>query len=106
MQAILEKHPRLPVIATNVSYHHNRFTYPLFERYDNIYVETSRYFGFCVFENVVSRFGSGHILFGTNMPQYTGTSAVSHLTYADIPREDKEAIAGGTLKKLLKEALS
>jgi len=106
VQTILEKHPRLPIIATNVSYRHNRFTYPLFERYDNIYVETSRCFGFCIFEEVARRFGSGHILFGTSMPQYTGTSAVSHLAYADIPREDKEAIAGGTLRKLLKEALS
>ena len=106
VQTILEKHPHLPVIATNVSYRHNRFTYPLFERYDTIYIETSRYFGFCIIEEVVSRFGAKRILFGTNMPQYTGTAPVSNLTYADISREDKEAIAGGTLRKLLEEALS
>lgn len=106
IQKLCEKHPGLPVVATNVSYRHNRFAYPLFERYDNVYVEMSRYFGACTIEDVVNRFGSRHILFGTNMPQYTGTAAVPLITYADIPREDKEAIAGGTMRTLLKEALS
>lgn len=106
IQTILDKYPGLPVIATNVSYRHNRFTYPLFEKYENLYVETSRYFGAGNFEDIVKRFGPMSILFGTNMPQYTGTAAVAMLSYADISREDKEAIAGGTLRSLLKEALS
>ena len=40
------------------------------------------------------------------MPRFTGTAVVSMLTYADIPHADKEAIAGGNLQRLLKEALS
>ena len=106
IQTILENHSRLPVIATNVSYRHNRFTYPLFEKYENLYVETSRYFGAGTFEDVVEHFGPRPILFGTNMPRYTGTAAVSMLTYADISTEAREAIAGGNLRNLLKEALS
>lgn len=104
--AILASHPRLPVIAANVSYRHNRFTYPLFAKHENLYLETSRYFGAGVFEDVVSRFGSRHLLLGSNMPRFTGTAVVSMLTYADIPPSDKEAIAGGNLQRLLKEALS
>ncbi|MFC1606813.1 amidohydrolase family protein [Candidatus Latescibacterota bacterium] len=106
VQRLLEAYPGLPVVATNVSYRHNRFTYPLFERYENLYVELSRYFGFRVIEEVVERFGSRHLLFGSNLPQYTGTAPVSHLTYAEISREDKESIAGSNLRLLLKEALS
>ena len=106
IQKVLDNHPRLPVIATNVSYRHNRFSYPLFEKYENLYVETSRYFGAGTIEDVVSRFGPRPILFGTNIPQYTGTAAVSMLTYAEISAEDKQAIAGGNLRNLLKEALS
>ena len=103
---ILKNHPRLPVIVVDANYRHNRFTYPLFEMYENLYVETARYFGAGIFEDIVNRFGSRPILFGTNMPRYTGTAGISMLTYADIPRADKEAIAGGTLRKLLAEALS
>jgi len=103
---ILQNHPHLPVIATNVSYRHDRFTYPLFDRYPNLYVETSRYFGAGIYEDVVHRFGSRPILFGTNMPRFTGTAAISMLTYADIPHKDKEAIAGENLRNLLKGAFS
>ncbi|MFA6472369.1 MAG: amidohydrolase family protein [Candidatus Latescibacterota bacterium] len=103
---IMQNHPRLPLIATNVSYRHNRFTYPLFDRFPNLYVETSRYFGAGIYEDVVRRFGSRPILFGTNMPRFTGTAAISMLTYADIPRKDKEAIAGENLRNLLKGAFS
>ncbi|MCD6307531.1 MAG: amidohydrolase family protein [Candidatus Latescibacteria bacterium] len=106
VESILSKYPALPVIVTGVSYRHNRFTYPLFERHENLFVEASRYFGAGNYEDVVERFGPRRILFGTNMPQYTGTAAVSMLTYAGIPREAKEAIAGGTLRALLMEALS
>ncbi len=104
--AILKNYARLPVIASNVSYRHNRFTHALFGKYENLYVETSRYFGAGVFEDVVRRFGSRPLLFGSNMPRFTGTAAVSMLTYADISREDKQAIAGENLRRLLKEALS
>jgi hypothetical protein len=106
IHTILTAHPRLPVIATNVSYRHNRFTYPLFGTFENLYVETSRYFGAGVFEDVVSRFGSRPILLGSNMPRFTGCAVVSMLTYADIPQDDKESIAGGNLRRLMREALS
>ncbi len=106
VQTILAAHPKLPIIATNVSYRHDRFTYPLFEKYDTLYVEMSRWFGAGALEAVVSRFGSRPILAGTNMPRFTGTAVVSMITYADISREDKEAVAGGNLRKLMKEALS
>ncbi|GAG70498.1 unnamed protein product [marine sediment metagenome] len=103
---ILKNHPKLPVIIADANYRHNRFTYPLFKKYKNLCVETTRHFGAGVYEDIVGKFGSHPILFGTNMPRYTGTAAVSMLTYADIPLKDKKAIAGGNLRKLLKAALS
>ena len=106
VQKLCENHPGLPVVATNVSYRHNRYAYPLFERYDNLFIETSRFMGACNIEDIVDRYSSRHILLGSNMPQWTGTAVVPLVTYAGIPREDKEAIAGGTLRTLLKEALS
>jgi hypothetical protein len=35
------------------------------------------------------------------MPQFTGTAAVSLLTYSDIGQEAKQAIAGGNLSHLI-----
>ncbi len=101
--ALLNKYQRLPVVVSNCSYRHNRYLYPLWERFDNLYVETCRFLGAGTVEDVVRRFGPGHLLFGSNIPQYTGTAIVSRITYADISWEDKEAIASGNLKRLLEE---
>lgn len=104
--SLLQKYPRLPIILSNFTYRHNRFLYPLWERFDNLYIETSRFMGGGAIEDAVRRFGSRRILFGTNMPHYTGTAAVARLTYADISWEDKSAIAAANLDRLLKESWS
>ena len=103
--SLLQKYPQLPIILSNCSYRHHRFLYPLWERFDYLYLEMSRFMGGGAVEDVVRRFGSGRILFGTNMPQYTGTAAVARLTYADIAWADKEAIAAANLDRILKEVL-
>jgi len=100
---ILDRHVGLPLIMANCSYRHNRFLYPLFERYPNLFVEISRFLGAGAIEDVVRRFGARPLLFGTNMPHYTGTAAVGRLAYAEIGRPDKEAIAGGNLAAILGE---
>jgi hypothetical protein len=104
VQRILELYQRLPLIMANCSYRHNRFLYPLFERYPNLRVEISRFLGAGSIEDVVRRFGPRPLLFGTNMPYYTGTAAVGRLAYAEIERSDKEAIAGGNIKTIIEES--
>jgi hypothetical protein len=101
--SLLDRYPRLPLILSNFSYRHNRYLYPLWEKFSNLYVEISRFMGGGAVEDAVRRFGAARLLFGTNMPQYTGTAAVARLTYADISKEGKGAIAGHNLRRLLKE---
>ena len=100
---LLDRRARLPLIMANCSYRHNRFLYPLFERYANLYVDTSRFLGAGTIEDVVRRFGPRPLLFGTNMPRYTGTAAVGRIAYAEIERADKDAIAGGNLTRIIGE---
>ena len=104
VNTILENHQQLPLIAATCTYRNNRYIYPLLEKYKNLFIELSRFMGAGTIEDMVERFGSHHLLFGTNMPQYTGTAAVSILTYSDIDQKAKQAIAGGNLGNLLKEA--
>ncbi|MGQ9673804.1 MAG: amidohydrolase family protein [Candidatus Aminicenantales bacterium] len=104
--SLLQEYPQLPIILSNCSYRHNRFLYPLWERFDHLYIEMSRFMGGGGVEDVVRRFGSGRILFGTNMPHYTGTAAVARLTYADIPWRDKQSIAAENLQRILAEVWS
>jgi predicted TIM-barrel fold metal-dependent hydrolase len=103
VQILLRNHPLLPLIIANCSYRHNRFLYPLLEKHDNLHIETSRFMGAGAIEDMVKRFGAHPLLFGTNMPQYTGTAAVALLTYADIEAKEKEAIAGENLRRIFQE---
>ena len=75
----------------------------MLEKFDNLFIELSRFMGAGAVEDVVKRFGSRPLLFGTNMPQYTGTAAVGLLTYFDIDHKDKQAIAGDNLRNLFKK---
>jgi hypothetical protein len=101
--SLLKSYLHLPLIMANCSYRHNRYLYPLFEKFQNLFVETSRFMGGGTIEDVIRHFGTRPLLFGTNMPQYTGTAAVALIAYADIEDKDKDAIAGGNLRRLIRE---
>jgi len=105
VHTIMEKHQSLPIIITNCSYRHNRFSYPLLEKYHNLFIELSRYMGAGAMEDFEKHFGASRLLFGTNMPRYSGPATVALLTYSDISYEKKVAIAGENLKNLLKRVL-
>ena len=104
--SVMINHPQLAVIASNCSYRNNRYIYPLFDKFSGLYVELSRFMGAGAIEDVVQKYGSNRLIFGTNMPQFSGTAAISLLTYSDISTEDKNAIANGNLSKLLKQVWS
>jgi len=101
--SLLKSYPRLPLIMANCSYRHNRYLYPLLEKFLNLFVETSRFMGGGAIEDVVKHFGARPLLFGTNLPQYTGTAGIALIAYADIEDKEKDAIAGGNLRRLIEE---
>lgn len=98
---LLNRHRRLPIILTNVSYRVDRYLYPLWEHHDNLFVELSGYQGQSAIEAVCTRFGAQRLLFGTNVPEFEAGPTIAHLTYAEIPKPAKSAIAGGNLVELL-----
>ena len=69
VNTILSEHKKLPVIATTCTYRNNRYIYPLLEKHNQLYIELSRFMGAGTVEDIVSRFGSRSLLFGSNMPQ-------------------------------------
>jgi hypothetical protein len=103
VHTILVNHQHLPVISATCTYRNNRYIYPLLEKHKNLFIELSRFMGAGTIEDMVKRFGSYNLLFGTNMPQYSGTAAVAFLTYSDIDQKAKQAIAGENLSNLLQK---
>jgi predicted TIM-barrel fold metal-dependent hydrolase len=102
--ALLSDYEKLPLILTGVTYRLDRYLYPLWAQHQNLYVEISGYQGYQAIEAVVSRFGPGRLLFGTNMPVFSPGGAIAAVTYAAISDEAKSSIAGGNLRRLLEAA--
>jgi hypothetical protein len=99
---LCREYPELPLVLSNVGYRCDRFLYPLWEQFPNLYVELSNYCGHGGIEALTERFGSERFLFGTRLPYFTPGSAIGMLSYADIGPADRRLIAGGNLRNLLK----
>lgn len=101
LATVLRDHPRLPVILLATSYRVDRYLYPLFEKCENLYLETATFQIMRGIEDVCRRFGPGRLVFGTGLPLLDAGGPIAQVTYAELPPEDKRLIAGGTLARLL-----
>ena len=102
---LLASFPRLVLVATNLGPHSlERFLRPLVEAYPTLYVDTSYYIVEGLIEEFCERYGSQRLLFGTAFPDNCSGGALLRVAQADISSEDREAIAGKNLDRLLAEA--
>jgi len=101
IEEILTGYPQLPLVLCNVNYRTNRLLYPFLERFENFHVEICLYEVHRGLEHVCRTFGSSRLLFGTYLPFYSPGSALMMVKYARIGEADRQAIAGGNLRRLL-----
>jgi len=101
IDGFLEDYPGNPVVLCNTGYRSDRFLYPLMEKFSNLHIETSRFISNFGIEALCSRFGPERILFGTQMPLYTGAGAVYYIKNLELDQKDKEKIASQNLERLL-----
>jgi predicted TIM-barrel fold metal-dependent hydrolase len=99
---LAEAYPNLPILVQQLRWEHSRQIVPLFERFNNLYLEFSSYQAFCILEWYCQRYGAERLLFGSEMPQKTPGAARALVDYADISATEKAMIASGNLMRLLK----
>ena len=99
--SLLARHSHLPIVLTGVTYRIDRLLYPLWEQYENLYVELSGYQGYLAIEAMVKRFGPQRLLFGSHMPRFASGASIAAAAYADISDDAKALIAGDNLRRLL-----
>jgi predicted TIM-barrel fold metal-dependent hydrolase len=95
------KYKNIPFIMLTVGYRHLRVIYDLFRKCPNLHIDTSTFITYHGIEDVVSRFGSERILFGSRMPFLEGGVSVGRIIYAGIGQKDKENIAHGNIERML-----
>ncbi len=93
--------PNLPLIITGLGYRINRYLYPLMDKFENLYVETSQYQNHKGVEAICARFGAERLVFGTKLPYFAPGPAMTMINYSLISDEEKKMIAGGNLSRLL-----
>ena len=97
----LHAHPDLRLVLQRTSYRCDRYLYPLFEEFEHLRLETGGYQVTGGIEAIANRFGARRLVFGTGMPVFNPGAAIAQVTYADLPSEDKQLIAGENLRRLL-----
>ena len=103
--ALLAEFPDLVcVVCDHGSWGMDRMFRPLLERYPHVFVDTALYLLDGGIEALVADYGPGRLLFGSGFPESYMGGMMLALRHAQIAEEDKVAIAGGNLERILAEA--
>jgi hypothetical protein len=106
LASLLQDFPKLPIVLLDTGYRADRHLFPLLRRFPMLHFDTATYLGHRQLEAFVEQFGPDHALFGSRLPLYTPAAALAVLASARISRQDRDAIAGGNLRRLLAHAQS
>jgi hypothetical protein len=103
LAVLLENFPRLCVILLQCGYRVDRMLPQLLRRFPNLYFDISNYVAHRQLEHHVERWGAERAIFGSRLPLFTPGTPLAVLASARIPDQAKLAIAGGNLRRLLRE---
>jgi predicted TIM-barrel fold metal-dependent hydrolase len=100
--SLLENFPRLPLVLLDTGYRADRYLFPLLDRFQNLYFDSATYLAHRQLETFVEQRGADRLLFGSRLPLFTPASSLGVLASARISDDQKLAIAGGNLRRLLR----
>ena len=101
---LMAEMPELIVILTNLGlWGTDRNFRPLLRTYPDVYIETTTYIVDGGIEDFVKTYGADRMFFGSGFPEAYHGGMMLALAHSDISDEDKQAIAGGNLDRLLGE---
>lgn len=96
-----ETYPKLNILLHGVRWEATRELTPLARHCPNIHFEFSNYQGNRMLEYWCEKIGHERLLFGTESPNKSPGAARAYIDYSELTREQRDAIAGGNLARLL-----
>jgi hypothetical protein len=106
LHALALRFPGLPIVLetqTQKILYHARTLFSLMRECPNVHIETSNFVGADYLEYSVSEFGARRLLYGSFLPVNDPFVGIGMILDADIPEKDKSLIAGGNLRRMIKE---
>lgn len=101
---LLQNFPRVNFLMLETGYRAERFLGPLLKSFPHFYFDSSTLLAHRQLESFVEQFGHEHIVYGSRLPFYTPGPSLATLATARISDDAKRAIAGDTLRHLLRTA--
>lgn len=89
------------VITQLSSWADDRYFFPLFRDFQNLYIVSDYYKIMGGLENICSKFGADRIIFGSGLPERAPGGPISMILYSELSETEKIKIAYGNLKTLL-----
>lgn len=93
-------YPDIPMILLRFGFNESRAVYPLLKHASNIYFDMSTMIDCGCIEEIVRKFGSDRLLFGSGLPHYVPAGPLGLLLYARISETDRENIAHANFERL------
>jgi len=100
LPAVTAAFPHLPFILLFAGFRASRTMYPLLEKRENVFFDTSRFADYKILEEIVSLFGADRLLFGSGMPCYHPGPAITLVCLADISEMNQRLILSGNWNRL------
>lgn len=97
---VCKEYPDVPIILPRFGMNRVRQCFPILKKLPNVYFDISVMVDVAVIEEIVQRFGSTRLLFGSGLPQYEPSGELGLLVYSQISQQDKENIAYRNFERL------
>lgn len=95
-----QAYPHIPIILLRYGLNESRVIMPLLKYTKNVYFDMSTMLDCGQIEEIVERYGSERLLFGSGLPAYVPAGALGLLLYAEISEADRENIAHANFERL------
>lgn len=93
-------YPNVPMILLRHGLNESRTIFPLLKHTSNVHFDMSTMLDCGGIEEIVERFGSERLLFGSGLPHFVPAGALGLLMYTEISQADRENIAHANFERL------
>jgi len=88
LPVLAKAYPRIKIIILRHGFRESRYIIPMLKKINNVYFDTSIMVDTGIIEEIVNEYGSEKLLFGSGLPSFPPTGAISLILYARIKNED------------------
>jgi len=92
LPTLLGTFKRVKLILLRQGFRSSRMIFPLMEKAENVYFDTSNMVDTGLLDQLVARFGADRLLFASGLPEYEPSGALGLVAYARISDGDKQKI--------------